>query len=428
MIVKFTTGNFNSFKEPTALSLKASALSENQDYQFETPLTDLSLLKSAVIYGQNSSGKSNMFKALRFMRWFMLNSAKDFQASEKIDVSSFQLSTVTVDQPSFFEIEMIIDEVKYKYGFRVDKNIVHEEWLFVTRKIKEYILFHRHRQDIKVEGRFDFPKQLVDRTRENALALSVGALFNNHIAVEIIKKIDGFKMVSGVRDESHIDFTAKMLDDKKYAHLIKEFVLSAKLGFTDFKTEKVKITEEMLGNGLPEEIKTLFLKNRKDRIFVSTSHQVFDENNIPVGNTYFDLIQNESLGTQKYFSLAGPVIDTLTKGGVIIVDEFSSRMNPMLCEAIIRLFNSTENNPNNAQFIFITHNLSFVSRNRDLFRRDQMILFNKNKYGASEVISLYDLRIRKDASYEKEYLGLMFEQGYPKIDLSHQLGLFGSSS
>lgn len=428
MLVNFTTANFLSFKEKTTLNLTASAISEFRDKNvFETALTDLSLLKSLVIYGPNSSGKSNMFKALNFMRWFVLNSSKDLQASESIDVDSFRLNTSTVNEPSFFEIEFIVSEVKYRYGFKVDKSIVYEEWLFFTKKIKEYQLFVRQRQEITIEEKFDFGQQLKGLTRENALFLSVAAQFNNKTSIDIVKHIGNFKFVSGVRDESHIEETVKMLEDKAYTRLVKDFILSAGLGFIDIKTKKVKITDEMLTrSGLPDEIKKLILKEKQEDLLVSTGHQVYDENNEPVDTIFLSLLHNESLGTQKYFSLAGPIIDTLLKGGILVVDEFSSRMNPVLCESIIKLFNSKENNPFNAQFIFVTHNTLFVSRNSNIFRRDQMILFRKDDYGTSEVKSLYDLRKRKDASFEREYFDEMYET-LPVIDISKQLSLFGAN-
>lgn len=428
MLVRFTIANFLSFKERTTLSLTATTVTEfQQSNVFNTSLTDISLLKSLVIYGPNSSGKSNMFKALNFMRWFMLNSSKDFQADEDIDVDSFKLSTTTTNEPSFFEIEIIVDDTKYRYGFKVDEKIVYEEWLFYVKKIKEYPMFIRQRQDIRLEDKFDLDPKLKSLARENALMLSLAAQFNNPTAISIIKRISIFKFISGVRDESHIDQTARMLEDIRYTRLIKSLLLNADLGFTDIKTEKVTVTEGMLSKSMPKEIRAYIMKEKKENFFVSTLHQVFDENNNPIDTTSFSLHQNESLGTQKFFALAGPIIDAIVRGGVLIVDEFSSRMNPVLCESIIKLFNSISNNPNNAQFIFVTHNSQFVLKSSNNFRRDQMILFKKNPYGATEVASLYDKRVRKDASFDKEFFNEMFEIP-PKIDISQQLSLFTNTS
>lgn len=430
MLVQFTTANFLSFKEKTTLRLVASTDSLRRESNvFDTQITDLALLKSLVIYGPNASGKSNIFKALNFMRWFILNSAKDLQATEGIDVSNFMLSTTTVNEPSHFEVEIIVGDTKYRYGFKVDKSIVHEEWLFSQTKIKEYKLFYRHRQNIDVEQKFDFAQQELKKlTRENALFLSLAAQFNNEVSTEIIRKFRTFRFVSGVRDENHIDQTARMLDDPKYSNLIKGIMLSAGLGFSDINAERIKFTADMFEkSSMPKALIERILNEKREKFVVKTAHQVFDENNQPKDTAFLSLLDDESLGTQKFFSLAGPIVEAILTGGILIVDEFSSRMSPVLCEAIIRLFNSIENNPFNAQFLFVTHNTQFITKSSNVFRRDQMILFKKDQYGATEVNSLYDLRIRKDASFDKEYLAEIHEF-IPRLDISHQLTLFNENS
>lgn len=430
MLVQFSTANFLSFKKRTSLRLIASSDTERRESNvFDTPITELSLLKSLVIYGPNASGKSNMFKALNFMRWFILNSAKDLQATEGIDVSNFMLSTSTAKEPSYFEIEIIIADTKYRYGFRADENIVHEEWLYSQKKIKEYKLFFRNRQNIEVEPKFEFAQQeLTKLTRENALFLSLAAQFNSSISTEIIRKLRDYKFVSGVRDESHIDQTARMMDDPKYAKLIKGIILSAGLGFSDIDTERIKFTAEMFENsGMPKDLIERVLKEKREKFVVRTTHQVYDENNQPTDLAFLSLLDDESLGTQKFFSLVGPIIESILNGGVLIVDEFSSRMSAVLCEAIIQLYNSKENNPFNAQFLFVTHNTQFITKSSNVFRRDQMTFFKKDAFGATEVNSLYDLRIRKDASFDKEYLAEIHEF-IPKLDISRQLTLFDGNS
>lgn len=425
MLINFTVSNFLSFKKARSLNLKVAPITEYIDYNtFETPITDLKLLKSLIVYGPNSSGKSNMFKAMNFMRWFMMNSFKNLQTGEKIDVQSFCLNTSTIDKPSFFEIELLVNHIKYRYGFKVDSDRVYEEYLFYVKKIKEYPLFVRKKQKIEVEDKFNLKKDLVSLTRENALFLSLAAQFNNEISKDILNEISKFTFISGYRDENHIDTTVQLLESEKYGELVRNFIIGADLGFTDIIAEKFKITEKMLNKSkIPEEIKKLILKENRDNYQVNTTHQVFDENNKPVQDTLMSLMQDESLGTQKFFSLAGPIINTIISGGVLIIDEFSARMHPVLSESIMRLFNSKNNNPNNAQFLFATHNTRFINKSSNIFRRDQMILFKKNKYGATEVNSLFDLKIRKDASFEKEYLLGKYD-AIPSIDISKQLSLF----
>lgn len=97
MIIQFTVENFLSFKEPATLSLAASALKEKQtrsdEIVFELEGTNLSLLKSAVIYGANASGKSNLVKALDFFKWFVINSSKGEQSWRKHTGGKISVST-----------------------------------------------------------------------------------------------------------------------------------------------------------------------------------------------------------------------------------------------------------------------------------------------------------------------------------------------
>mgnify|MGYP000268273365 CR=1 FL=1 len=128
MLVKFTVENYLSFKNRSTIDLTATSLTELRDTNlFETPLKNLTLLKSMVIYGANANGKSNLFKAISFARKFILNSSKDSQADEAIEVQPFCLSTESIEEPSLFELVFIHDDAKYRYGFKVDDEQIHPD-------------------------------------------------------------------------------------------------------------------------------------------------------------------------------------------------------------------------------------------------------------------------------------------------------------
>lgn len=133
-----------------------------------------------------------------------------------------------------------------------------------------------------------------------------------------------------------------------------------------------------------------------------TTHKVFDANEQLVGNTVFDLMEQESQGTRKYFYLAGLLIDVLDKGKVLIIDELEAQLHPFLTRSIIKLFNSSATNPRNAQLIFTTHDTSLL--NKDFFRRDQLWFTEKDRYGASDLYSLAEFKVRNDASFDKDYV------------------------
>lgn len=170
MIIQFTVENFLSFKEPATLSLAASALKEKQtrsdEIVFELEGTNLSLLKSAVIYGANASGKSNLVKALDFFKWFVINSSKGVQSGESIRVESFRLNRRTEQEPSYFEAVFADETVQYRYGFEVDEKRVHREWLYQKgnkRKAKEVELFLRDGDEYELHPKFSVGKEVVSQ-------------------------------------------------------------------------------------------------------------------------------------------------------------------------------------------------------------------------------------------------------------------------
>lgn len=190
MLIEFSVGNYLSFKETVTFSLVASKvvsyyeeLDENNVFNFDD---ELKLVKSAAVYGANASGKSNLIKAMGFMTRFILTSFKETQVGDEIDVKEFKLNTQTVDKPSFFEIVFILDQTIYRYGFEVNKERVISEWLFHVPKVKEINLFQRNFDQIEVKKQFEKQgKEIFERTRPNALFLSVVAQFNGKIATNI---------------------------------------------------------------------------------------------------------------------------------------------------------------------------------------------------------------------------------------------------
>ena len=133
-----------------------------------------------------------------------------------------------------------------------------------------------------------------------------------------------------------------------------------------------------------------------------TMHQKFDTQGNFISLESFYLDNQESEGTKKIFSIAGLLIDTLKKGNTLIFDEFDARLHPLMSKAIVEMFNSQETNYKNAQLIFMTHNTNLL--NNKLFRRDQIWFTEKNKYGATDLYSLVEYKIRNDASFESDYI------------------------
>jgi len=227
MLVKFSTANFLSFKDPVTLDMTATRIGEYSDDNV-IELEKTKLLKSAIIYGANASGKSNLLKAISFMRFWVLNSSKESQSNEEIDITPFLFSTECENQPSLFEIVFILNDIRYRYGFQVDRHRVQGEWLYFTTKDAERKLFVREQDQFDLNLRsFREGKGLEEKTRKNALFLSVVSQFNGQLSMQILSWFKKLHSVSGLSDEKYAAFTISLLSSQDKKKKLLEMLKSA---------------------------------------------------------------------------------------------------------------------------------------------------------------------------------------------------------
>ena len=424
MLIEFSVGNYRSFKETVTLSMVASKvtakdekLDENNVFSIDD---DLRLLKSAAIYGANASGKSNLASAIGFMKWFVLNSSKETQVAEAIDIEQFRLSTETITEPSFFEIVFLLNGTRFRYGFEVNTQQVVSEWLFYVPKLRESQLFVRNLDSFVLSKKFKEGQGITEKTRNNALFLSVVAQFNGEIATKILLWFSQtLNVISGLHDRLYRSYTVEDFENKQYRDDILQFIKKLDLGIDNIQLEKRSVTVESLPKEIPEELKSLLMRSG-NQTAVKTFHRKYDADGQPISFEVFDLDDQESEGTKKLFAFAGPLLDTLRSGTVLLIDELDARLHPLITCAIINLFNSNETNRHNAQLIFMTHDTNLLSNK--IFRRDQIWFTEKNKQGATDLYSLIEYKVRNDASFESDYIRGRYG-AIPFIgDLRHLIG------
>lgn len=408
MLIEFSVSNYRSFKEEVTFSMVAAnihakdkQLDDNNVFAVDN---DLKLLKSAAIYGANASGKSNLAKALSFMKWFMVNSSKETQSTDEIGVEPFRLSTETEEEPSCFQLVFLMDGRKYRYGFEANRERIVSEWLFYVPNIRETQLFYRELDRFKISKSYK-AEGLQHRTRNNALFLSVSAQFNVKIAENILEWVtEKLNIISGSNDEAYLNYTINCLINNENKNEILQIVKNLDLGIDEIQVNQEDLTADLLPDEMPEEIKKLILKAAIEgkATSIRTIHRKFDKDGNYKSIEKLDFHSHESEGTRKVFALAGPLFTVIKKGEVLIVDELDARLHPLISLAIVELFNSNETNPNNAQLIFMTHDTNLLSNK--LFRRDQIWFTEKNRYGATDLYSLAEYKVRNDASFESEYI------------------------
>lgn len=414
MIVYFKVGNYKSINEEVTLNFNTSSISEHLESNViqndKNPL-----LKSILLYGHNASGKSKILEALVFFKWFINNSATDKQSTEEIDVEPFKFSESASKKPSFFEICFILGKQKFRYGFETDMNNINKEWLLESKISKEYPVFLRIGQEIKVDlKRFENSENLEKRTRKNALFLSVASQWNVQKAQKINNWIESIFTVHGLADENYRSITIDLLKNKKFTTIINNFIQKADLGINSIDIFEVPIQIEEIIKKIPEELKRIYRDKLADRseTAVFTNHNKYNDQNEIIGNVPLLLDKSESEGTRKYFNLIGLLITALLEGRLVVIDEFDARLHTLLSKAIIRLFNSSRIK-SKAQLLVASHDTALLDR--DLLRRDQIYFIEKNNYGATKAVSLVEYKPRKDTPFDKNYLEGKYG-GIPFVD------------
>ena len=383
MVLEFCVSNYLSIKDELKISFVATALkdvlTESND-MITVPDTGLFVLRSAVIYGANASGKSNVLKAIAFYRRFITDSFKNSQAGEAIDVENFRLNTTSMNEPTTMEATFIVEGFTYRYGFEVDSKAVRAEWLYQRtnkKRAKEVEIFYRTEEETTVHQKSSLLIELVNKkmVRDNALLLSTGAQFNEPIAVSILQWLNDMHVIFGNDEERLWKQAIKSMDDENLRLRITNFAKYADLGIDSI-------------------VKT-------DNRIVST-HRQYDDEGKETNSVAFSFSSNESEGTIKYFSLSYPIIDALDNGNLLVIDELNSKLHPLLVRKIIGLFNSAKTNPKGAQLLFTTHDTFLLSAG--MFRRDQIWFTQKNSFGSTEAYSLVEYKVRSNTPFERDYL------------------------
>lgn len=407
----------NHVKEMEELNTFNSIMSKSDKIRKE-----IKLLKSSIIYGANASGKSNFIDALLFFKNFIINSVRN---SEKINVDKFMFNESCDTDTSLFEIVFIHKDIRYRYGFEIDSSKIHNEWLFFSPLGKEAKLFIRENNKFDIGEYYKEGNGLEKRTRPDSLFLTVSAEFNVEIAKEIVKWLTKINIISGLNNSGYMGYTLSNLDNETFKNYVMNFMKIADIGIEDLSLREItnneQIPTEVINNLKMKfdnkiNVKDIKLSTRK----LLSIHKKFSEDNNSFKLVPFDF-DRESQGTIKLFAIAGPIIDTLNNGKILIVDELDSKLHSLLTKFIIKYFNSSENRKN-SQLIFATHDLNLLDN--QLFRRDQIWFTEKDRYGVSDLFSLSDYSVRANSNFNKEYL-LGQYGGIPFI--RDNIDLFGPS-
>ncbi len=388
MLVNFTFKNFRSFRDEMTLSMEAASIQELSEAVVKS--CDEELLPVAVMYGANSSGKSNVLKALKAMRDVLLNSVR-LNPKDKLDAEPFCLDLTSAEEPTSFEIQFTLNGSKFRYGFDYTANEILAEWLYEKRVgEREFELFLRSGNEFKIsKTRFAEGIGKQAATPSNRLFVSLVAQLNGKLSQSILDWFSSIEYISGMDGKEYADRTLrKIMYREQGDDEIMSLLHQTKLGF----------------NGI-EVSASLDDKYTMDS---KTVHNIFDNNGEIVGQRSFPTDKMESEGTKKMIEIAGPLVDAILSGKILVVDELDAKLHPFLTRKIIGLFMDREINRNGAQLIFATHDTNLL--NLQYLRRDQIWFTEKDKTDSTELYSLVEFRddagnkVRNDRNIEKDYI------------------------
>jgi AAA15 family ATPase/GTPase len=430
MIVSFSVENFRSFHAEATLSLIASnrLAGEHGNHAVAVSGTPAKVLRTAVIYGANGAGKSNLFKSLDYLRSLALPFyGRDRESTGR---EAFRFGGMQ-DEPSSFDLQFIANGKVYRYVIRVDDRQVVDEWLGEDADSRERALFQRGRERDVVLG-----SQVREYQRLAALAtvgapptqsflstVAAAALPTDDIGPDLASTIDWFSTVLNLVPPglSQMPLWRKLNDDPTLLDFASDFLRSSSTGVDRLQIMKSEIPREELPDFVGEQMAVRLVQDAESgrrrltrasraaggawievagsdgfrSVRCQSTHKTQD------GSTVTLDLEDESDGTRRLLDLLPALHQMQRQGGVYFVDEIDRSMHPILVRQLLEFFlNSRGENP--GQMILTTHESSLLDL--DLLRRDEIWFAEKDSDQATRLYSLADFKVRNDLEIRKHYL------------------------
>jgi AAA15 family ATPase/GTPase len=425
MLIRFRVQNFLSFKDEVEFSMIPGKTRQHPEHMIlgGGSRHAVDLLRSAVIYGANASGKSNLIKAIDFARQFIIEGTKGKQS---IRTKLFKLDQDSLKLPSMFEFEIRTKGKDYLYGFEVTPEKVLSEWLYELKLTTQELIFERRTSEenktlvdfgsIKFDTKKD--KEFVGfvgmGTRPNQLFLTEC----NEKNIELFEPIYQWFSVSLVIifPETRYSITEKKTKD---IELLSYYLDKFGTGICGINLHPISLQDKLpqkmvmefsddLSREENNDKQISLLGPRGERILISLNEKgdlvgselVFKHKMTDCQEEVTFDLGEESDGSIRLIDLI-PVLYLGQKlDKVFLIDELDRSLHPHLCYQLIAGF--LERESLSTQMIVTTHESNLL--NLDLFRRDEIWFVEKDKRGASKIYSLEEFSPRYDKDIQKGYL------------------------
>lgn len=419
MLVNLKFKNFRSFYDENVLSMQATSNSEHKEintFCVDEKLfnkNDNELLKSAIIFGGNASGKTNVIRALSYMVNMISLSASNIPITASNENFIFLNSSDRED--SLYEVEIVANNKFYRYGFIINNKVITKEWLF-KREERLTSVFDRDNNKLEINKLSKDTAKLIN-VPNNTLFLSIANIYNIDIVDDTNNVITWFRELLIVMENSVNSLDIYSMNNNKYKKKALEILKLADVGIDNINVVKDKVVNvndfnDILSMNTQMQITpNKFagqMKQEKELLYnidLETVFKVYNKDLQEVGKKSIMLFKEghfNSEGTHRLLCYMGWILAALDQGRVIVIDELDSKLHYLVVDFILKLFNSIVNNPKNAQLLCTVHSTSLMDED---FRRDQIYFTSKDKYGKSQLVSLADFNnVRKNDLFSKKYL------------------------
>ncbi len=413
MILELKIRNFLSFKDETTFSFEATADSTLEDYYVSEVAPGVRILKMAMVYGANASGKSNLLSAFDFIKRIIKSRPKD--KDEETGFLPFLLDEKT-DVPGSFELTFYIGDKKYKYFLELDSKKIYKEKLIYYPGTRPAIIFDRY---LNIENQtsiieYGSKLKISDQAKEE---ISLKTLKNSSVFaaykqvnidlpelekanrwfseqfMSVISPDVSLKKYSDSQIKSNETLKSKVLSFIKEADFNISYI-SFEDNIQEIDDETVKMIENL---PLPNEKKSKIINEKAIHLEKTVfEHKIVKDGVVKGFNLNEDL---QSMGTMRFYGLSAPLFNCLETDAFLAIDEISTSLHPLLVTFFIKEF---LDNSKQAQLIFTSHNLSLLME-KDLLRKDAIWFTEKGADGGTSLFSLTEFNIRKELSFYNAY-------------------------
>ena len=410
-LLSFKASNVRSYRDEVEFSLLATRLAHEdvvRDLTTGSSKTPTGVLPAAVVFGANASGKSALLFAIADMRSIVASSFRGGSRSSGIYRRPFALDDAYQSLPSRFEVELVLEGVRWQYGFEVTDELVVGEYAYHYPKGRQALVFDRSKDDVTFGPWFrSAGRRLEPLLRANSLLLSVaGAADDQQVGPLFQWFLRNLLLAQAANRGGRAARTAELVKDPQSKERVMSLVRAADLGVCDI--ERASVDPEV-AERLQRALRVLEGEEGDPDTSDSDTNIVFADtvrlkHRGASGDVDLDP-EFESEGTMVWVGLIGPVLDALDGGHVLLADELDSSLHPHLVSILVEMFQNPQLNTRCAQLVFNAHDVNVLGDSEQVnLGRDQIWFANKDHQGATAIFPLVDFRPRRDEALARRYL------------------------